>query len=183
MSIGRSRGTGGTVYYGHRRVYDVRSRSHITGGTICYWHRLCMLRDHTSQRVRFVKRRRRVFVVRLHITGGGGGYDLLRASALSVVRSHITGGSICYGHRRWVCCEHMPVVYDLLRASACACWRYRAQALRCFQTQTFNAFNLQTLPTYKPFKLPNSQTLKMSSIRTPRLFNPPKFETFRAFKV
>ena len=96
--IGKSHRTGGTVYYGHRRVYDVRSRSHITGGTVCYWHRpVYVARSHITAGT-ICYWHRRVFVVRSHITGGGTiCYGHRR---VSVVRSHIRGGAICYGHRR-----------------------------------------------------------------------------------
>ena len=106
------------IVSGHRRVYDVRSRSHITGGTICYWHRpVYVARSHITVGT-ICHWHRRAFVVRSHMTGvrfvtgiGGvccevthhSGYDLLLASAC-------------------VCCEithHRG--YHLLRASACVC--------------------------------------------------------------
>ena len=97
VSIGRSHKAGGTLYCGHRRVYDVRSRSHITRGTICYWHRLVYVaRSHVTAGT-ICYWHRRVFVVKSHITGGTICYGHRRVSG---VRSHITGGVICYGHRR-----------------------------------------------------------------------------------
>ena len=88
--------TGGTVYCGHRRVYDVRSRSHITRATICYWHRP-------------------VYVARSRITAGTICYWHRPVH----VRSHIPGATICYGHRRCEITHHRG--HDLCRASACVC--------------------------------------------------------------
>ena len=73
----RSYITGGTVCYGHGRVYVVRS--HTIGGTICYEH----------QRVHFV---------RSHITGGtidtGIGLYILRDLTSQGVR-FVTGIGVC----------------------------------------------------------------------------------------
>ena len=95
--LGAHTGQGGTLYYGHRRVYDVRTRSHITGGTICHWLRpVYVARSHIAAGT-IGYWHRRVFVVTSQITGGTICYGHRR---VSVVRSHITWGAICYGHRR-----------------------------------------------------------------------------------
>ena len=86
------------IVSGHRRVYDVRSRSHITGGTICYWHRpVYVARSHITVGT-ICHWHRRAFVVRSHMTGvrfvTGIGVCLFRDHTSQRVR-FVTGIGVC----------------------------------------------------------------------------------------
>ena len=106
MSVGRSHRTGGTVYYGHRRVY----RGHdllLASACVC-----CEITHHSGYDLLLASA-----CVCCEITHHGGydvlgasacvcceithhrGRDLLRASAC-VCCEHMTGCMICYEHRR-----------------------------------------------------------------------------------
>ena len=163
---------------------------------------VCMMSDpdHTSQGARFVTG---VACVCCEIThhsgydllaasacvcceithhGGGGGLRFVTGIGLSVVRSHITGGSICYGHRRGYVVSTCQGVRFVTSIGVCLL-ALPSPGLKMFSNSNFQCIQSSNSSNLQAFKLPNSQTLKMSSIRTPRLFNPPKFETFRTFKV
>ena len=70
--------------------------------------------------------------------------------------------------------------YDLLRASACACWRYRAQALKWGRQHGCN-LKLSMHSIFKLLQLTSLQTPKLSNFRNFKHWN--STSTFNAFNL